>query len=85
MSKSNSLFHYHLPLKSHVTIHLTQETIKKQPKLTNTYLMKINSRIATTKTNNVIIRGMVITSTGMSFDIIIDASSVKKELSVHIF
>lgn len=47
--------------------------------------MKINSRIATTKTNNAIMRGMVITSTGMSFDIIIDASSVKKELSVNIF
>lgn len=47
--------------------------------------MKINSRIATTNTNNVIMRGMVITSTGMSLALIIDASSVKTELSVNIF
>ena len=40
--------------------------------------MKINSRIATTKTNNVIMRGMVTTSTGISFALIIGASSVKK-------
>lgn len=47
--------------------------------------MKINSRIATTKTNNVISKGMVITSTGMSFVLIIGASPVKNNYQLIYF
>ena len=40
--------------------------------------MKMNSRMAATNTNKVIIKGIVITSTGMSSGLLSFSSSVKK-------